>query len=118
MMAKAAASTAKPVNPIAINAEGVVIRERDVAATARTRNVTEGTGCGAAGTSGPTSVPTGATLPSSANPQSSSFSADATSVSAGQCSSVTIRVTPFRRAIPTYVAPAALVQPILPPRAP
>ena len=31
---------------------------------------------------------------------------------------VTISVTPFRRAIPMYVAPAALVQPILPPMPP
>ena len=50
--------------------------------------------------SGRTSVPTGVTLPSALNPQFSRLSAASTSVSAGQCSSVTISVTPLRRASP------------------
>ena len=54
----------------------------------------------AGGTSGPTSVPTGVTFPSALNPQFSRLSAELISVSAGQCSSVTMSVTPFRLAIP------------------
>ena len=53
------------------------------------------------GCSGPTSVPTGVTLPSAEKAQLSSFSAELISVSAGQCSSVTMSVTPCRLAIPT-----------------
>ena len=55
----------------------------------------------AGGCTGPTSVPTGWTRPSAAKPQLSSFSAESISVSAGQCSNVTISVTPLRLAIPT-----------------
>jgi hypothetical protein len=50
---------------------------------------------------GGTSMPTGMTLPSVANPQVRSFSAEAISVSAGQCRRVTTSVTPLRRAKPT-----------------
>ena len=56
---------------------------------------------GAAAASGAASVPTGDPLPSAAKPQSSSFSAAVISVSAGQCSRVTMSVTPCRVAIPT-----------------
>src|SRR5450631_3645853 len=52
---------------------------------------------GAGDVSGGTSVPIGFTFPSSAKPQFSRLLAYVTSVSAGQCSSVTMRVTPFRR---------------------
>src|SRR6516162_1718022 len=73
---------------------------------------------GAGGCRAPTSVPTGPTLPSTAKPQFSRLLPALISVSAGQCSRVTISVTPCRLAIPTEVAPAALVQPIFPPMAP
>ena len=55
----------------------------------------------AGGAAGPASVPTGVTLLSAEKPQSSSFSAAVISVSAGQCSRVTMSVTPCRLAIPT-----------------
>src|SRR5579859_8127950 len=55
----------------------------------------------AGGGAGPASVPAGATLLSAEKPQSSSFSAAVISVSAGQCSRVTMSVTPCRVAIPT-----------------
>src|SRR5690349_21558079 len=67
---------------------------------------------------GPTSVPTGEIVPSTLKPQFSSCLAAVISVSAGQWSRVTTSVWPPRLAIPTYVAPAALVQPIFPPSAP
>jgi hypothetical protein len=60
-----------------------------------------GAGAGLGGCTGPTSVPTGWTRPFAAKPQLSSFSAESISVRAGQCSSVTISVTPSRLAIPT-----------------
>src|SRR5690349_20287162 len=75
-------------------------------------------GDGAAGDCGPTSVPAGEIVPSTLKPQFSSCLAASISVSAGQWSRVTTSVWPPRSAIPTYVAPAALVQPIFPPRAP
>jgi hypothetical protein len=53
------------------------------------------------GSNGPTSVPTWLTLPSAAKPQLSRLFAELISVSAGQCSSVTMSVTPCRLAIPT-----------------
>ena len=60
-----------------------------------------GRGRDAAGRAAPTSVPTGLTLPSTAKPQFSRALPASISVSAGQCSRVTISVTPCRLAIPT-----------------
>jgi hypothetical protein len=103
-----AASTAAQLNPAAASTDGLARRSRcepDPIA-ARAGGPADGPvgdpGDDAAdGCCGPTSVPTGVTLPSVAKPQLSSFFAESISVSAGQCSSVTMSVTPCRVAIPT-----------------
>src|ERR1700744_5399148 len=51
--------------------------------------------------SGLTRLPTGLTLPSAAKPQGSTALGELASVSAGQCSRVTISVTPLRLPRPT-----------------
>src|SRR5438034_11753968 len=113
-----AASSARPLNPAAASTDGP--EPADSARSARSAATAgrEGAGVTAGGCRGPTSVPTGLTFPSTVKPQFSRLSPALISVSAGQCSRLTISVTPCRLAIPTEVAPAALVQPILPPNAP
>src|SRR5712672_2519913 len=114
-----AASSATQLNPAAASTEGP--EPTDCARSARCPAAAagrDGAGVAEAGCSGPTSVPTGLTFPSTANPQFSRLLPALISVSAGQCSRDTISVTPCRLAIPTKVAPAAPVQPILPPIAP
>jgi hypothetical protein len=97
-----AVSTTAQLNPVAASTDGLAAwsrREPDPAAARAGGPPPEAdpeSGC-----SGPTSVPTGVTLPSTAKPQLSSFFAESISVSAGQCSSVTMGVTPCRVAIPT-----------------
>jgi hypothetical protein len=97
------------VKPIATSADGLLSIPRSDAATGRSASAVAArlaaaaaaAACCCAVGSGGTSVPAGATFPSSAKPQSSSFSAWVISVSAGQCSNVTISVIPFRLAMPT-----------------
>jgi hypothetical protein len=101
MKPSAAASTAAQLNPVAASTDGLATRSRcgpePIAARA---GGAAAAGDAEGGCSGATSVPTGVTLPSAAKPQSSSFFAESISVSAGQCSSVTMSVTPCRVAIP------------------
>ena len=101
-----AASTAAQLNPAAASTDGLATRSgadrtRSRPAPAGRRPRARPRATPRAARSGPTSVPTGVTLPSAAKPQSSSFFAESISVSAGQCSSVTMSVTPCRVAIPT-----------------
>ena len=102
-----AAITATPLNPAAASTEGPAAGRAAEAALARgaAAAATEATAAGAAGAtaggcSGATSVPAGAILPSTANPQLSRLLAVSISVSAGQCSRVTMSVTPCLVAIP------------------
>ena len=105
-----AAITATPLNPAAASTEGPAAgRAAEVAlaraAAAAAAAAIEATAAGAAGAtaggcSGATSVPAGAILPSTANPQLSRLLAVSISVSAGQCSRVTMSVTPCLVAIP------------------
>ena len=61
----------------------------------------DGVGVAAGGCFGPTSLPTGLTFRSTAKPQFSRLLPALISVSAGQCSRLTISVTPCRLAIAT-----------------
>src|SRR5581483_1735392 len=109
------------LNPAAASTEGPAPAAWSLVARCAAAAVRLGAGDAAgeaADGCGPTSVPAGETLPSTLKPQFSSCLAASISVSAGQWSRVTTSVWPPRLAIPTYVAPAVLVQPILPPRAP
>src|SRR5262245_648938 len=110
------------LNPAAASTEGpdpaAWSRVAGLAAAAVRLEAGDAAGDGAAAGCGPTSVPTGEIVPSTLKPQFSSCLAASISVSAGQWSRVTTSVWPPRLAIPTYVAPAALVQPIFPPSAP
>ena len=100
-MPSTAASTAAQLNPAAASTDGVAAAacEREITSTRDGGEAEAGDAEG--GCRGPTSVPTRATLPSAAKPQSSSYFAELISVSAGQCSSVTMSVTRCRVAIPT-----------------
>jgi hypothetical protein len=99
-----AAITATPLNPAAASTEGPAAGRAAEVALAR-GVAAEATAAGAAGAtaggcSGATSVPAGAILPSTAKPQLSRLLAASISVSAGQCSRVTMSVTPCLVAIP------------------
>ena len=90
-----------PLNPAVAITEGPVtacarIAGRSILRWAARTGRDEAGGCRA-----PTSVPTALTFPSAAKPQFSRLLAASISVSAGQCSRVTISVTPCRLAIPT-----------------
>jgi len=94
-----ATSIAAQLNPAAASTDGPAPRSRGEPEPTAARSRAGGAAAG--GRSGPRSVPTAVTLPSAAKPQSSSFFAELISVSAGQCSSVTMSVTPCWVAIPT-----------------
>src|SRR5690349_22264881 len=102
-----AASSVAPLNAAVASTEGP--EPTDCARSARSAMTVlrdgdanaDGAGVAAGGCFGPTSVPTGLTFPSTAKPQFRSLLPAVNSVSAGQCSRLTISVTPGRRAIPT-----------------
>ena len=96
-----AASSATPLKPAAASTDGPEPAGWARSARSAVTAGREGAGVAAGGCRGPTSVPTGLTLPSTAKPQFSRFLPALISVSAGQCSRLTISVTPCRLAIPT-----------------
>jgi len=91
-----------PLNPAVASTEGPApAAPATCGRTARRAATADRAGAGAEGRRGPTSVPTGLTFPSTAKPQFSRPLPAVISVSAGQCSRLTISVTPCRLAIPT-----------------
>src|SRR5436190_13251662 len=102
-----ATSSVTPLNAAVASTEGPdptdCARSARSAVTAGRDRDADGAGAGVAagGCFGPTSVPTGLTFPSTAKPQFSRLLPALISVSAGQCSRLTISVTPCRLAIPT-----------------
>src|SRR6185312_11676354 len=98
-----ATSSATQLNPAVASTEGPEPTDSARSAVTAGRDgagVAPG-GVAAGGCFGPTSVPTGLTFPSTAKPQFSRLLPALISVSAGQCSRLTISVTPCRLAIPT-----------------
>ncbi len=93
------AATASPASSSPARASAWLLNWAARARSARARRAAAARAELAEG-SGATRVPTGATLPSMANPQFSSCSPEVISCSGVQCSTVTMSVVPPRRAIP------------------